>query len=96
MKATMDKGISDLNSILPKVTGYDKELRLMQASVRQAHKDIKIQGDNLGEQIYNLTESTNGQAETNKTALALIKDHFTDLIAKKDIVLDQRFLDFSK
>jgi hypothetical protein len=34
MKASLEKGIDDLNTILPKVTGYDKELRLMQASVR--------------------------------------------------------------
>ena len=34
MKNAMDKGMNELSAILPKVTNYDKELRLMQASVR--------------------------------------------------------------
>jgi hypothetical protein len=34
MKNSMDKGLTELGQILPKVTNYDKELRLMQASVR--------------------------------------------------------------
>lgn len=34
MKLEMDKGIGELTQILPKVMNYDKELRLVQASVR--------------------------------------------------------------
>jgi hypothetical protein len=41
MKLEMEKGMNELTQILPKVTGYDKELRLLQGSVRQSHKDIK-------------------------------------------------------
>jgi hypothetical protein len=63
MKLEMEKGMNELTQILPKVTGYDKELRLLQGSVRQSHKDIKNQGDKLGELIYNLTEATNEYKE---------------------------------
>jgi hypothetical protein len=41
---------------LQKIAIYDKELRQLQASLRVAYKDIKILGDQLGEQIFNLEE----------------------------------------
>ena len=47
-----------MNTILPKVTMYDKELRLVQSSIKALQNQLKGQGDQLGEQIYNLEEKT--------------------------------------
>lgn len=52
----MQFGTQELALSLQKISIYDKELRQLQASLRVAHKDIKVLGDQLGEQIFNLEE----------------------------------------
>ena len=60
MRGNIETSSSDLASTLQKIGNYDKDLRMIQASVRQAHKDIKSLSDNLGEQVFNLEEKTVG------------------------------------
>lgn len=56
MKSGIDSSQGDLKSTLYKIGNYDKDLRMMQAQLRQAFKDIKGVQDNLGEKIFNLEE----------------------------------------
>jgi len=49
MQTQVYEALNELNTILPKVTMYDKELRLVQSSIKALQNQLKGQGDQLGE-----------------------------------------------
>ena len=96
MKSQTETSLADVKTSLTKLTAYDKELRLAQASLRQAHKEIKSLGDRLGEQIFNLEEKA---VTTNQLFLEKIenlKNEMIDMLNKAEVKENDKHIEMQK